>query len=35
MATAMPSVFSCKLKLIEPDKSLIEGNKFIKWTEVN
>lgn len=34
MAAAMPSVFSSKLKLMEPLKAFTEGNKFIKWSEV-
>jgi hypothetical protein len=35
MAAAMPSVFSSKLKLIEPPRNLIFGDKFIKWSEVS
>lgn len=35
MAVAQPSVFSTKLKLIEPLPVLVKGNKFLKWVEVN
>ena len=36
MATAHPSVYSTKLKLIDTLPSLVvTGNKFLKWTEVS
>ena len=31
MAAAMNSIFSTRLKLIEPPKLLVHGDTFIKW----
>jgi hypothetical protein len=33
MAAAQPHILSSRLKLPEAPASMVEGNKFLKWTE--